>query len=80
MPCLTVEQRAIGNAEVVVEGYILPDKRVAEDQHTRTGTAMPEFPGYEGAANPSVPVCCVRGWPARRAENTSADADGISTW
>jgi 4-hydroxy-3-polyprenylbenzoate decarboxylase len=56
VPCLTVEERAIANAEVVIEGYIVPDKRVAEDQHTHTGMAMPEFPGYGGSANPSVPV------------------------
>lgn len=66
VPCVTVKQRAIANAEVVIEGYIQPGKRVAEDQHTRTGGAMPEFPGYEGAANPSVPVIKVTAVTTRR--------------
>ncbi|WP_433664928.1 UbiD family decarboxylase [Nocardia sp. CA-128927] len=54
--CVTVEQKAIARAEIVIEGYILPDVRVAEDQNTHTGHAMPEFPGYNGPANPSLPV------------------------
>ncbi|MGY4494618.1 UbiD family decarboxylase [Pseudomonas sp. TE3610] len=54
--CLTVKQYAIARAEIVIEGEILPNVRVAEDQHTGTGKAMPEFPGYTGEANPSLPI------------------------
>lgn len=49
--CLTVEERAIANAEYVIEGEILPHVRVREDQNTDTGYAMPEFPGYTGPAS-----------------------------
>ncbi|WP_213881112.1 UbiD family decarboxylase [Pseudomonas sp. dw_358] len=58
--CLTVPQVAIARAEIVIEGEILPDVRVAEDQNTGTGKAMPEFPGYNGNANPSLPVIKVK--------------------
>lgn len=54
--CVSVPQKAIANAEVVIEGFIVPNKRVAEDQNTGTGKAMPEFTGYHGAANRSLPV------------------------
>ncbi|MDN4475513.1 UbiD family decarboxylase [Demequina sp. SYSU T00192] len=53
---VTVPERAIARAEIVIEGELLPHVRVAEDQHTRTGRAMPEFPGYSGPAHPSLPV------------------------
>jgi len=64
--CVTVPQKAIAHAEVVIEGYIHPTKRVAEDQNTRTGRAMPEFTGYHGAANPSLPVIQVTAITTRR--------------
>jgi len=54
--CVTVDQKAIAAAEIVIEGYIIPGKRVVEDQNTGTGWAMPEFPGYVGPANQSLPV------------------------
>ncbi|MEE3752689.1 UbiD family decarboxylase [Mycobacterium intracellulare] len=53
---VTVEQKAIASAEVVIEGHIIPGERQAEDQNTHTGHAMPEFPGYDGPANPALPV------------------------
>ena len=46
--CLTINERAIANAEYVIEGEILPNVRVREDQNSNTGKAMPEFPGYCG--------------------------------
>jgi 4-hydroxy-3-polyprenylbenzoate decarboxylase len=58
--CLTVKVKAIANAEFVIEGELLPNVRVREDQHTITGKAMPEFPGYTGPANPSVPIIKVK--------------------
>ncbi|GAA3595686.1 UbiD family decarboxylase [Nonomuraea rosea] len=64
--CLTVDQRCIANAEVVIEGEILPGVRVAEDRSTHTGHAMPEFPGYNGPANPALPVLKVTAVTTRR--------------
>lgn len=58
--CLTIEGKAIANAEFVVEGELVCGKRIEEDQNTHTGKAMPEFPGYTGAANPSVPIIKVK--------------------
>ncbi len=54
--CLTVDAKAIAAAEFVIEGELLPDLRMVEDQNSGTGKAMPEFPGYNGPANPSLPV------------------------
>jgi 4-hydroxy-3-polyprenylbenzoate decarboxylase len=54
--CLTIAEKAIAHAEIVIEGEILPNVRVREDQNTNTGHAMPEFPGYNGPANPGLPV------------------------
>lgn len=58
--CISVEERAIANAEIVIEGEILPNVRAREDQNTNTGNAMPEFPGYNGRANPSVQIIKVK--------------------
>ncbi len=58
--CLTVNARAIAHAEVVIEGELLPNVRVREDQNTNTGKAMPEFPGYTGEAKAAVPVIKVK--------------------
>ena len=49
--CVSVNDRAIANAEYVIEGEILPHIRVQEDQNSHTGYAMPEFPGYTGPAS-----------------------------
>jgi 4-hydroxy-3-polyprenylbenzoate decarboxylase len=58
--CLSVDARAIANAEIVIEGELVPDYRVREDQNTNTGKAMPEFPGYTGEAKAAVPVIKVK--------------------
>ncbi|WP_322072172.1 UbiD family decarboxylase [Paraburkholderia bannensis] len=58
--CVSVAQKSIARAEIVIEGEILPNVRVVEDQNTHTGHAMPEFPGYNGPANPSLPVIKVK--------------------
>ncbi len=58
--CVAVKGRAIANAEVVIEGEILPNVRIREDEHSNTGKAMPEFPGYNGPAHPSLPVIKVK--------------------
>lgn len=53
---ITVNQRSIARAEIVIEGELLPNVRMREDANSNTGHAMPEFPGYNGPANPSLPV------------------------
>ncbi|HPQ43622.1 MAG TPA: UbiD family decarboxylase [Syntrophales bacterium] len=58
--CVSVDAKAIANAEIVLEGEILPFERMTEDANTNTGNAMPEFPGYMGEAKPSLPVVKVR--------------------
>ncbi|PWW11738.1 UbiD family decarboxylase [Mangrovibacter plantisponsor] len=58
--CLSVNARGIANAEVVIEGELVPNYRVREDQNTDTGKAMPEFPGYTGEAKAAVPVIKVK--------------------
>ncbi|RJT46101.1 UbiD family decarboxylase [Rahnella woolbedingensis] len=63
---LTVNARGIANAEVVIEGELVPNYRVREDQNTNTGKAMPEFPGYTGAAQAEVPVIKVKAITHRR--------------
>ncbi|MER3622001.1 UbiD family decarboxylase, partial [Klebsiella pneumoniae] len=57
---VSVPEKAIARAEIVIEGELLPGVRVREDQHTNSGHAMPEFPGYCGGANPSLPVTKVK--------------------
>jgi gallate decarboxylase subunit C len=65
--CLTVPgARAIASAEVVIEGELLPNVRVREDQNTNTGKAMPEFPGYTGDAKAALPVIKVKAVTHRR--------------
>lgn len=63
---VSVDARAIAHAEVVIEGELLPTVRVREDQNTNTGKAMPEFPGYTGAANASLPLIKVKAVTHRR--------------
>jgi len=54
--CVSVLAKAIARAEIVIEGEILPGKRMREDINTSTGYAMPEFPGYLGKAQAELPV------------------------
>ena len=58
--CLTVDEKAIARAEYVIEGELLPNKRIREDINTNTGNAMPEFPGYTGPAAQELPVIKVK--------------------
>jgi gallate decarboxylase subunit C len=64
--CLTQPEYAIAHAEFVIEGEILPDERIREDVLTNTGHAMPEFPGYNGPANPALPVIRITAVTHRR--------------
>jgi len=54
--CVSVAAKAIAHAEIVLEGEILPGERIREDAQTNTGFCMPEFPGYLGKAQPSLPL------------------------
>ncbi|MBP2651895.1 MAG: bsdC 1 [Firmicutes bacterium] len=58
--CLTIKEKAIANAEYVIEGELLPNTRMREDINTNTGKAMPEFPGYTGPAAPALNVIKVK--------------------
>ncbi|KSU83537.1 4-hydroxy-3-polyprenylbenzoate decarboxylase [Fictibacillus enclensis] len=60
VPCLTIDEKAIANAEYVIEGELIPNVRVREDQNTNTGKAMPEFPGYTGPAIAELPLIKVK--------------------
>ncbi len=64
--CLAINERAIANAEYVIEGEVLPGRRVREDMNSNTGKAMPEFPGYCGPANPSLPIIKVKAVTTRK--------------
>ena len=65
-PCLTVRENAIANAEYVIEGEILPGRRIREDQGSNTGYAMPEFPGYTGPASEECRLIRVKAVTHRR--------------
>lgn len=56
----TVNEKAIARAEYVLEAEIMPNQTMQEDINTNTGKAMPEFPGYDGDANPAVNVVKVK--------------------
>lgn len=58
--CVSVNAKAIANAEIVIEGELLPGVRIREDVNSNTGKAMPEFPGYTGPAHPALPVIKVK--------------------
>lgn len=64
--CLTIDEQCIANAEYVIEGELLPDVRVREDQNTDSGKAMPEFPGYTGGAQAALPVIKVKAITTRK--------------
>lgn len=64
--CVSVDERAIANAEFVIEGEIVPGVRVQEDQNSGTGYAMPEFPGYNGAAGSECWLLKVKALTHRR--------------
>jgi 4-hydroxy-3-polyprenylbenzoate decarboxylase len=58
--CKTIDGHCIANAEYVIEGEIYPDSYVREDNVKKNGHAMPEFPGYVGAAAPHTPLLKVK--------------------
>lgn len=64
--CVSVDATALAHAEIVLEGEILPGERIREDVQTDTGFSMPEFTGYLGRAQPSLPVIRVTAVTHRR--------------
>jgi 4-hydroxy-3-polyprenylbenzoate decarboxylase len=64
--CVSIDEFCIAHAEVVIEGEIQPGITMAEDTNTHTGHAMPEFPGYNGPANPKVSVIRVKAITTRK--------------
>lgn len=64
--CVTVEATAVADAEIVIEGEILPGERIREDIQSNTGYSMPEFPGYMGVAQAELPVIRVTAVTHRR--------------
>lgn len=64
--CKTIDELCIANSEYVVECELVPGEFIREDINTNTGKAMPEFPGYIGAALPEVPVLKVKAVTTRR--------------
>lgn len=57
---VAVNQLGIARSEWIIEGEILPNTHMLEDINTNTGFAMPEFPGYNGTANPAVNVVKIK--------------------
>ena len=64
--CKTIDELCIANSEYVVECELAPGEFIREDINTNTGKAMPEFPGYIGAALPEVPVLKVKAVTTRK--------------
>ena len=58
--CLTISEKALANAEYVIEGELIPNVRVREDINTNSGKAMPEFPGYTGPATDQAALIKVK--------------------
>lgn len=56
----TVNAMGIARAEWIIEAEILPNTKMQEDINTNSGYAMPEFPGYNGTANPVVNVVKIK--------------------
>jgi 4-hydroxy-3-polyprenylbenzoate decarboxylase len=55
---VSVPVSVIAGAEWVIEGWLQPSVR-AENAADPTGSSMPEFLGYPGAAHPSLPILTV---------------------
>ena len=64
--CTSIDEFCIAHSEVVIEGEIEPNVTVEEDMNTHTGHAMPEFPGYNGPANPKTSLIRVKAITTRR--------------
>lgn len=61
----TVPGRALARAEIVIEGY-LSDQYMQENPDDADGASLPEFLGYQGSAQRSLPVIEVTAVTHRR--------------
>lgn len=57
---VAVNETGIARSEWIIEAEIMPNTSMQEDINTNTGFAMPEFPGYNGTANPAVHVVKIK--------------------
>ncbi len=57
--CVAIDEMCVANAEIVIEGELLPDRQIKEDINTGSGRGLPEFPGYSGPAR-ACPVFKVK--------------------
>jgi 4-hydroxy-3-polyprenylbenzoate decarboxylase len=57
--CAAIDELCVANAEIVIEGELLPERQIKEDINTGTGRGLPEFPGYSGPAR-ACPVLKVK--------------------
>ncbi|MXP51472.1 UbiD family decarboxylase [Pantoea sp. SoEX] len=64
--CISIKQKAIARAEIVIEGEIIPNIRIPENKNKKTNKAMPEFLGYTGNAHPALPVIKVKAITTRK--------------
>jgi gallate decarboxylase subunit C len=64
--CVSQPTKALARADIVLEGEFRPGERTDEDEHTRNGWAMPEFPGYLGLAQRDLAVFRVTAITMRR--------------
>lgn len=48
--CVAIDEYCIANAEIVIEGELIPGQMIKEDINSNTGRGLPEFPGYSGPA------------------------------
>ena len=55
--CITVNGAGVANAEYVIEGEVVPGRRVREDKLTGSGNGLAEFAGYTGDAHS---VCVIK--------------------
>lgn len=57
---IVVKETGLARSEWIIEAEILPNTKMQEDINTNSGYAMPEFPGYNGKANPAVNVVKIK--------------------
>ncbi|MGF7437079.1 UbiD family decarboxylase [Lentilactobacillus senioris] len=60
VPGVAVDALGIARSEWIIEAEIMPNQKMQEDINTNSGFAMPEFPGYNGTANPAVNVVKIK--------------------
>ncbi len=58
---ITVDAKCIAHSEFVIEGYIPYNEYVAENKNEQNGYSLPEFLGYIGKAQPSIPKIKITG-------------------